>query len=82
MVAALSNAEQTPWFQRLVVQLLRGSKPVEALFEEVPFPDAPPKYIRALFYRYRFTSWKDGNTDEGWWTRELRGEYLQPVSLR
>lgn len=80
--AALSNAQQTPWFQRLVVQLLRGSKPVEALFEEVPFPDVPPKYIRALYYQYRFTTWKDGNADEGWWTRELRGEYLQPVSLR
>lgn len=80
--AALSQVEQTPWFQRLVLQLLRGSKPVESLFAEAPFKENPPAHIRALYYRYRFTSWEEGFREGTWWKRELRGEYLVPVSLR
>ena len=31
--AALSTAQQTPWFQRMVLQLLRGSDAVQQLFQ-------------------------------------------------
>jgi hypothetical protein len=76
--AALSSFDRTPWFQRFIEQLLKGSPEVTGLLEHNPFPEAPPKYIRATYYRYQFTRWGD----EGWWTRALLGEYLPPVSLR
>lgn len=79
--AALSNYRQNPWFLSLVQQLLNDSKPVLSLFETNPFPDAPPKYIRALIYNYEFTSRHEKATEGKWWRRELVGFYLPPVTL-
>ena len=42
-----------------------------------PFSETPPKFIRADWYRYRFT--KPG--ERGWWTRTFVGEYLPAVTL-
>ena len=76
--AALSDYQRTRWFSPFITRLLRGSDEVEALLAENPFPDAPPKYIRARYYRYYMT----GFGDEGWWKREHIGEYLPAVSLK
>ena len=62
--------------------LLEGKPPVLALFDRNPFPDAPPRYLRALLYQYRFAD--PGSTDashRAWWTRELTGLYFPRVSL-
>jgi hypothetical protein len=45
-----------------------------------PFPEQPPAYIRALFYRYRYSDWQQKRKTGAWWTRELLGTYLDPVS--
>src|SRR5262249_15475564 len=45
--AALDDYRASPWFLGLVRQLFRGSPNVLALFETNPFPDHPPRYIRA-----------------------------------
>jgi hypothetical protein len=37
-------------------QALEGSRDVTGLLAHNPFPDKPPHYIRAMFYRYRFTN--------------------------
>jgi hypothetical protein len=63
------------------VQLLRGSKPVEALFESVPFPDAPPRFLRVRTWRYRFATGEERARDGSWWVREPLGDDLGPVSL-
>lgn len=75
--AALGTYQQSPWFVNLIFRMLQGSPPVLALFERNPFPKAPPKYIRAQIYEYRFTSW--GSKE--WWTRRLMSPYLPAVSL-
>lgn len=80
--AALSRPQRETWFRRLVVQLLRGSKPVESLFESVPFPDAPPRFVRARFWRYRFSTSEERERAGAWWVREPLGDYLEPVSLQ
>ena len=54
--AALETPEQNPWLIGLIVRLLEGSRDVTALLAHNPFPDKPPNYIRAMFYRYRFTN--------------------------
>jgi hypothetical protein len=46
-----------------------------------PFPDHPPKYVRAWVYDYHFTSAEERRRTGAWWTRDLKGEYLPPISL-
>ena len=76
--AALGNYQSNRWFVNFMVRLLQGEPAVLRLLQYNPFPTAPPKYIRARLYQYHFTHW--GSRD--WWTREERGTYLPPVSLR
>ena len=75
--AAMSRPEFHPWIFVLIQRLLEGEKRILRLFEHNPFPNAPPKFIRADWYRYQFT--KPGN--RGWWTRTYSGEYLPPITL-
>lgn len=79
--AALGRAENNPWFGRLMLRLLRGSPDVGRLFERVPFGGRPPRYVRALRYRYRFTSTKEASQSGHWWTRERLKDYFPTVSL-
>jgi lipase maturation factor 1 len=76
--AALEDPQQLRWFQNFVGQLLKGSPPVLGLLDGNPFPEHPPKYVRALYYEYHFTG--AGSRDD--WRRELRGMYFPAVSLR
>jgi hypothetical protein len=69
--------EDEPWLVHLVWQLLRGEKGPKRLLAGDPFPDAPPRWIRAGLWRYRFTR---SRADGAWWERERVGEYLRPIS--
>ncbi len=79
--AALSRAEATPWFQAFLGRLLEGSPPVLGLLAQNPFPEHPPKYIRALRYDYRFTTVAGRRATGAWWSRTLVGSYSPVVSL-
>ncbi len=79
--AALGTPQQNPWFGGLVVRLLQGSRDVSRLLAHNPFPDQPPRYIRASFYRYRFTTVEEHRQSGAWWKRQELGEYLPTVSL-
>jgi hypothetical protein len=46
-----------------------------------PFAERPPRVIRAVLYRYRFTTWKERRDTGAWWTRTRVGEYLPPTAL-
>jgi hypothetical protein len=76
--AAMSPPEFHPWMYALIQRLLEGEKRILRLFARNPFPNAPPKVIRADRYHYRFTA----VGERGWWTREYVAEYLPPISLR
>ena len=80
--AALGSYEAEPWFVNFVIRLLQGSPEVLALLGRNPFPSAPPRFIRARLYEYRFTTAAERRATGDWWERELKGEYLPPVSLR
>ena len=79
--AALGSYRQNPWFVQTVVSLLQGKPEVAALFERNPFPQSPPRYVRATFYRYRFTTVQEHRQTGAWWKREELGQYLASVSL-
>ena len=46
-----------------------------------PFPDAPPRYIRAMLYDYHFTDPAERRRTGAWWRREERGSYSPVLSL-
>jgi hypothetical protein len=69
------------WFQRFVQKLLEGDRQTLALLRHNPFPDRPPTFIRARFYRYRYTDRRERRKTGAWWTRTWIDEYLPPVSL-
>jgi len=65
------------WFLSLTNKLLLGDARVLRLFAKNPFPDHPPHFIRASFFRYRFAPRSSHDT----WQRSRVGQYLPPVSL-
>ncbi len=79
--AALSPLYAQNWFLVLVYKLLTDDRTVLRLLGTNPFPDRAPTYVRALLYRYRFTTPDERAASGAWWQRELLGEYLSPVRL-
>ncbi len=74
--ASFRDHEDEPWIVHLIAKLLAGDREVMALFANDPFPDRPPRFVRASYYRYRFA--RPG--EPGWWQRERLGDYLRPLS--
>jgi hypothetical protein len=69
------------WFLRLIRKLLTGEPAVLRLMGTNPFAAEPPVFIRALFYQYRYTDWQQRRQTGAWWVRQLKGVYLEPVTL-
>ena len=76
--AALGDIRQNPWLMQVFDKLFTGSPSVLALFEGNPFPEHPPRYLRASLYRYTFTNGQGRNTTGDIWRRAFIG-YYQPV---
>jgi hypothetical protein len=79
--AALGRYDQNPWFLAFVLRLLQGSPEVSALLLRNPFPDRPPRFVRAVRYLYHFTNLAERRATGNWWTREAQSLYLPAVSL-
>jgi len=79
--AALGTAQENPWFINFCARLLQGNPYVLRLLKFNPFPDSPPKYIRATVYDYRFTRLADGQPGV-WWRRTWKSVYIPSLSLR
>ncbi len=79
--AALGSPRGNPWFLGLAEALLKNSPPVVRLLETNPFPEKPPRFLRAVLFEYRFTTKEERTTTGNWWKREEKREYLRPISL-
>jgi Lipase maturation factor len=79
--AAMSPPSAHPWMPRLVSRLLEGDPATLKLLGPNPFPDHPPRLVRARLYRYRFTTPAERRQTGAWWARDLVGEYLPPLRL-
>jgi hypothetical protein len=75
--ASMSTADEYPWTLTLVSKLLHNDPAALGLFAANPFPGKPPKYIRAVLYRYSFAI--PGNSAHRWWTRERIGDTWLPA---
>ena len=76
--ASMSTPDQYPWTLHLVWKLLHNDPNALALFGGNPFPGKPPRYVRAVLYRYEFAPPKNPAGD--WWKREELGLWLPPLS--
>jgi hypothetical protein len=65
----------------LLERLLRNAPDVTSLLAHNPFPDVPPRQVRARLFEYRFATAEEHRATGAWWRREERGEYLPAVSL-
>lgn len=79
--AALSNLYGNPWFERFALKLLQGSPEVLKLLEKNPFPDAPPRYLRARVFDYNFTNFAEKDKTGDWWRKEYVSDYMPQVQL-
>jgi hypothetical protein len=79
--AALDPSYAREWLKPFVQRLLRNDPATLKLLRHNPFPDSPPRYIRAGRYDYRFTTWRELRREHAWWHRTLIGQYLPPVAL-
>ncbi|MFE2045622.1 lipase maturation factor family protein [Streptomyces sp. NPDC059477] len=80
--AALSPGYAGPWFGALVERLLENDRDTLRLLGRSPFPpDAPPRFVRARLYRYRYTTWRELRATGACWERTYVREYLPPTRL-
>jgi predicted DCC family thiol-disulfide oxidoreductase YuxK len=80
--AALGDYQSDPWIVRFMARLLQGSPEVLRLLGHNPFPEGPPRYVRAQLYQYSFTTPAEKKSTGAWWSRELKGVYVPVLSLR
>jgi hypothetical protein len=77
--AALEEPRHDTWFPAFIARLREGSPPVLGLLRTNPFPDRPPRFIRAMLYRYDYVA-PEIRTETGQvWRRELIGQYWPPL---
>ncbi|HET7898853.1 MAG TPA: lipase maturation factor family protein, partial [Flavisolibacter sp.] len=77
--AAMDTPYNYLWTVTLVSKLLHNDAGAIGLFAGNPFPHGPPRYVRAVLYRYSFA--KPGNPQGRWWNRERIGIWLPPMSV-
>lgn len=70
------------WFTVFLIRLLNADAPTLRLLAREPFDGAPPRWVRAVAYRYRFTTRGEFRRSHARWVREPRGVVVRPLSLR
>jgi len=77
--AAMSTPDEYPWTLHLIWKLLHNDPGAAGLFAANPFPGKPPRYIRAVLYRYSFA--RPGHRNGRWWNRTRVGSWIPPLSV-
>jgi len=78
---SMAPIPQSRWFFNLLGGLLRGDPDTLILLRTNPFPERPPRFLRAQYYKYTFTTPEERRASGRWWHRELVGAFTEPVSL-
>ena len=80
--ASLGDWSNNPIVPNTEIRLLSNSPDVLKLFRENPFPDGPPKQIRAVLWQYWFTTTAEKRQTGNWWKRTLLGLYAPVVEMQ
>ena len=75
--ASMSTPDEYSWTYNLIWKLLHNDKKTISLFAQNPFSKNPPRYIRAVLYRYSFA--RPGNPQHIWWNRERIAMWIRPM---
>jgi lipase maturation factor 1 len=79
--ASLGEWRDNPLVLRTERRLLSNDKDVLALFAANPFPQGPPRQVRAVLFQYWFTSMAEKREHGLWWRREPLGLYAPAIQL-
>ena len=78
--AAQGDYRGERWFEPFLRRLLEGSPDVLDLIARAPLEGRPPRFVRAVLYRYRFTGAAARRAEGTWWQRERIGVYAPVLS--
>ncbi len=78
---ALGDCQGSRWLPGLFQRLLEGSPSVLGLLAGDPFPDRPPRYVRALVRDYRFTDAEERARSGRWWRQGEPQLFCPAVTL-
>jgi hypothetical protein len=80
----MQNLQYNPWLIHLMIHLLASDQysPINVVLAAGgnPFPNAPPRFIKADLYRYKFT--RLNSEDKNWWTRSNKQPYSPILELQ
>jgi predicted DCC family thiol-disulfide oxidoreductase YuxK len=79
--AAMDDFRREHWFLAFCRRLLEGAPATRALLAHDPFPDGPPRFLRAVVYDYRFTRAAERAQGGAWWSRQPLGLYCPVLTL-
>lgn len=69
------------WFTVFLRRLLDGDTATLRMLRHNPFPDAPPRWVRARSFHYRFATPAERRADRVWWVRTPVGVFVPPSRL-
>ena len=78
--ASLGDWQQNDFVTLTEEKLLANSPAVLSLFKSNPFPNNPPRYMRAVLWEYWFTSMNEKRRTGNWWRREYLGLYAPEIA--
>ena len=61
-------------------RLLNNAPEVLALFAANPFPNSPPKQVRAVLWQYWFATFPEKRATGNWWRRQYLGTYAPTLT--
>ncbi len=73
--ASLGSWREYSIVPRTEVRLLSNDSDVLNLFAKNPFPQSPPREVRAIIWQYWFTTISEKRNQGLWWRRQFRGLY-------
>ncbi len=77
--ASLGSWQDYPIVTRTEVRLLTDDSDVLNLFANNPFPNGPPRAVRAVIWQYWFTTMSEKKSQGMWWRRQFLGLYAPTI---
>lgn len=78
--ASLGDWRQNEMVVLAEERLLSNDDDVLNLFRGNPFPQSPPRYVRAVLWQYWFTSMEEKRRTGDWWRRQMLGLYAPTIT--
>jgi lipase maturation factor 1 len=78
--ASLGSWQQNAIVPRTEELLLNNDRAVLGLFSGSPFPDVPPRMVRAVLWQYWFSSLEEKRSEGVWWRRRFLGMYAPTLT--